>query len=374
MDIRPFALERYFDEQDELNIKYLLSASDPETLRMETLLALADPVLIELWRNLRLGYTESQGHPLLRKEVSNLYSDVITPGDVLICTPPEGIFIAMHAILNQDDAVIVTCPGYQSLYEIAVSLGCGIIPWTPYETAWHFDTDLLRIMKKVPVKLLVMNFPHNPTGALLSRGTFDETIAFARENDAYIFSDEMYRFLEYDPSKRLPSVSEVYERGISLCGMSKVFGLAGLRIGWLTTQDQELFQRLVRFKDYISICSSGPSEILAIIALRVRDIIIERNLGIIKENLGLLRNFFAAHAGLFSWVEPAGGTVAFPKLNSKISIDRLCADLLKSKGTLLVPGSKFQWPGNRFRIGLGRKNFPEALAKFEEYLLETHLI
>lgn len=370
MDIKPFMLERYFDEQGEFSAEYLLSASDPETFRTEVIVALADGESSKLWRELRLGYTESQGHPLLREEVSNLYGDTITPRDVLVCTPEEGIFISMHAILNSGDNIIVTTPAYQSLYEVAGYIGCGVGMWAPDPLTWHFETSEL---KGKSFKLLVCNFPHNPTGALPSRRDFDDMIEIARKNDAYIFSDEMYRFLEYNPSKRLPSVSEVYEKGISLCGMSKIFGLPGLRIGWLTTKDKEIFQRLVRFKDYTTICSSAPSEILAIIALRNREIIIKRNLGIIENNLKVLRLFSGRHAGLFSWVEPKAGTVVFPKLNSEVSIDQLCADLLRTKNTLLVPGTKFKWGGNRFRIGLGRRNFSQALGKFEEFLADYSL-
>ncbi|MBI4225349.1 MAG: aminotransferase class I/II-fold pyridoxal phosphate-dependent enzyme [Candidatus Sungbacteria bacterium] len=374
MNIRPFALERYFDEQEELSAQYLLSASDPETLRMDALLALADEESFRLWRNLSLGYTESQGHLLLRKEVSNLYNDAITPEKVLVCTPEEGIFIAMHALLNPGDDMIVASPCYQSLYEIARYMGCTIGWWVPNPVTWRFNPGELPLLKQGTLKLLVFNFPHNPTGALPSRREFDEIIMFARKNDAYIFSDEMYRFLEYDPSKRLPSVSEVYEKGISLCGMSKIFGFPGLRIGWLTAQDKVVFQRLVRFKDYTTICSSAPSEILALMGLRKRDLIVRHNLEIIEKNLNRWHEFCRIRPGLFSEENPAAGTVIFPRLNSDISIDELCADLHRTKNALLVPASKFHWGGNRFRIGLGRINFPEALAVFEEFLRERQMI
>lgn len=198
MNIDRFDLERYFDERDELSVSYLLSPSDPETYRMSELILLADDESFDLWMGLRLGYTESQGHPLLREEVSRLYNNAITPDKVLICTPEEGIFIAMNAILNREDRVVVTYPAYQSLSEVAEYLDCDVAAWMPNRDTWHFEIDDLKeLMLNKTTKLLVINFPHNPTGELPSRREFEEIIALAQENDVFVFSDEMYRFLEY---------------------------------------------------------------------------------------------------------------------------------------------------------------------------------
>ena len=239
MQINDFKLERYFAEH-EFKVRYLLSASDCEALAQDELLGMADAEALSLWHALKLNYTESQGHPLLRAEAAGLYRS-IRPEDVLIAAPEELIFIAMNALLRPGDHVIATFPGYQSLYAIAEALGCSVTRW-PLEVCagrWGLDLDFLAAAIRAETRLLVVNFPHNPTGYLPARSELDAIIALARRHDLYVFSDEMYRLLEYDAETRLPPVADLYERGISLSGLSKSFALPGLRIGWLAMRTAE---------------------------------------------------------------------------------------------------------------------------------------
>jgi aspartate/methionine/tyrosine aminotransferase len=177
----------------------------------------------------------------------------------------------MQSILRPGDHVICTFPGYQSLYQIAADQGCEVTQWRPEEEhGWRFNPEFLEEHLRPNTRLLVFNFPHNPTGSLPSQEDFTRILDFARKNDLYIFSDEMYRLLELDPAERLPSVCEQYEKAVSLFGMSKTFGMAGVRLGWLVTRDRALFEKMAAYKDYTTICGSGPSEILSLIALRNR--------------------------------------------------------------------------------------------------------
>lgn len=368
MNLSPFSLERYFAKH-EFTAKYLLSSSDCETIGQQELVAMADSTTGEMWRNLRLGYTESPGHPLLRREIANLYK-TIWPDDVLVLTPEEGIFIAMNALLKHGDHVIILSPAYQSLYEVAASTGADVTRWN-LETdgvKWKLDLSFLQRSFRNSTKLLIINFPHNPTGFHPDQKTFDAILDFAREKRIALFSDEMYRFAEYKPEDRRPSVADIYEKGITLGGLSKSFGLPGLRIGWLTTKDKELMQKLIQMKDYTTICSSAPSEVLGIIALRARDRILDRTRQIILQNLDHADRFFAKHHSLFEWIRPLASPVAFPRLKYPEPIERFCDKVVESKGVMLVPGSLFEFPGNHVRIGLGKKNFSEALAVFQEYI------
>ncbi len=370
MNIQPFKLERYFAKY-EFSAPYLLCCSDCEALSLKEILALADENSLEMWNDLKLGYTESQGHPLLREEVSKLYKTV-KPEDVMIAAPEECIFIAMNNILQKGDHVIVTFPGYQSLYEIANSIGCEISRWTPRkQDGLVFDVADLQKLIKANTKLIVINFPHNPTGATIGEEELKKIVDMARQNNIILFSDEMYRFLEYDAAVRTSSACDLYENAVSLFGMSKSFALAGLRIGWLTTKNADLLKRFVTFKDYTTICSNAPGEILAIMALRAKNKIFERNLGIIDRNLKLLDEFFAAHTGLFKWHRPEASPIAFPELKSDIDASRFCRELVEKKGVLLLPADQYDYAGNNFRIGFARKNMPEALAKFKEFVDEV---
>ena len=262
MPIAPFKLERYFAEY-EFSTKILMSSSDCESLSMNELLEMASQESMDLWKGLKLGYTETQGHPGLRVEVSRLY-EKISPENLMVAAPEEAIYIAMQTLLKPGDHVIVLSPAYQSLYEIANAIGCKVTHWTLQSAPNGWQADLKQLAEFITpqTRLLVLNIPNNPTGFLPTRQEFDAIIDLARNHNLYVFSDEMYRLLEYDPDIRLPSVCDIYERGISLSGLSKSMALPGLRIGWLATQETHLLDKWMAFKDYTTICNSAPSEIL----------------------------------------------------------------------------------------------------------------
>jgi len=367
----PFKLERYF-AQYEFKLKYLLSPSDCESLSMAALLAMASPASRDLWDDLRLSYTESQGHPLLRREVARLYTQ-IPAENVVIAAPEELIFIAMQTLLHPGNQVVAVAPAYQSLHEIARSLGCEVVPWQLEPAAhghWRLDLDRLEDSLTERTRLLVINFPHNPTGHMLSAGELQAIVGLARRHDLYLFSDEMYRLLEYAPAMRLPAVCDIYEKGISLSGLSKSFALPGLRIGWLAAQASALVESWVAFKDYTTICNSAPGEVLGIMALQNREQIVRRNLDIIKENLACAQAFFGRYPQHFAWFAPAAGSVAFPAWLGRGPVEEFCQAVLEQQGVMIVPASLFDFQGNHFRVGLGRRNLPEALAHVEVYLKE----
>jgi aspartate/methionine/tyrosine aminotransferase len=365
--IDPFLLERFF-AKNEFDVRYTLTSSDCEPLTLEKLLELADEETRETWDNLELGYTEYRGAPELREEISSLY-DAASPDDVLVAAPEEGIFIAMNSLLEKGDHVICTFPGYQSLFQLAESIGCEVDLWEPEEGAgWSFDPEFVAARLRPGTRLIVMNFPHNPTGAVLPKDSYDRVIELARARGIAVFSDEMYRFLEHDPAGRLAAACDVYEKAVSLFGMSKSFGLAGLRLGWLVTRDRALYDRMAGFKDYTTICPPAPSEVLSLIALRAREVILGGNLALIGRNLSKLDRFFERRAEMFSWNPPAGGSVALPRLLLDLSSPEFCSRVQERTGVLLMPSSVFGYGSRHFRLGFGREDMPEALGRFDEYL------
>lgn len=368
MNIHPFKLERYY-AQYEFSVKYMLSSSDCESLSLAELLQMASPASLQLWQDLKLGYTEVAGHHLLRNEVAGLYQNIPSE-NVMVAAPEECIFIAMHTLLKPDDHVIYVPPAYQSLYEIARSIGCDLTPWPLHLSSGKWQLDLSELEKNITpaTRLLVINFPNNPTGYLPSRNEFDAILKIAEKHNLMIFSDEMYRLLENDPAARLPAVSDVYPGGISLAGLSKACALPGLRMGWLTSQDHSLIDKWLAFKDYTTICNSAPSEILAIIAIQNIEAILQRSMAIIKQNSETAGRFFAAHRPLFEWYPPIAGSVAFPLWLGSGRVEDFCQQLISSQGVMLVPGSLFEVPGNHFRLGLGRQNFSEALDRVEKFI------
>ena len=366
MNIAPFKLERYFAKY-EFNTEYLLCSSDCEAMSIADLLALEDSSA-EKFQQTWLGYTESQGSPTLRKEIANIY-ETIQPEEILVHTGAEEvIFLFMHAVLKKNDHVIIHTPHYQSLSEVANSIGCETCAWSAREeNGWTLDVNELKDLIQLNTKAIILNTPHNPTGYLMSRADFEAVNRFAQENNLLLFCDEVYRESEYDSAMRLPAGCDMGEHAVSLGVTSKTYGLAGLRIGWIATKNKKIYQSMASLKDYTTICNSAPSEFLAEVALRNRQKLVARNLGIIKRNLEVVDELFTNHTDLFKWVRPSAGSMGFPKL-LKGNVEDFCDNLVRTAGVLLLPGTMYDDSGNHFRIGLGRKNLPQAVERLKTFL------
>ena len=366
MNLPPFKLERYFAKY-EFNTEFLLCSSDCEAMSVADLLAF-EPGAAERFQQVWLGYTESQGSPSLRREIAKIYSD-IQPEQVLVHSGAgEAIFLFMHAVLQENDHIIVHSPHYQSLSEVAKAIGCQVSPWRAREeNGWALNLDELHHLMRSSTKAIVINTPHNPTGYLMSRADFDALNKIVQEKKLLLFSDEVYRESEYDPATRLPAACDLGAHAVSLGVASKTYGLAGLRIGWIATKNKKVYENMATLKDYTTICNSAPSEFLAEVGIRQRSRLVQRNLGIIKENLKVVDDLFARHGNLFSWVRPAAGSMGYPRL-LKGDVDDFCQNLVRRAGVLLLPGTMYADSGSHFRMGLGRKNLPQAVAKLEAFL------
>ena len=366
MQIADFALERYFARW-EFAVRHLLCASDLEGYPMTELLALADAETRGLWHDLRLGYTESSGHPLLRAEIAALY-ETVAPDDVLVFSgAEEAIFCLLNVALGPGDHAIVTWPGYQSLHEVARAAGAEVSLHELHQAdGWALDVDRIRAALRPSTRLIVVNAPHNPTGMLPTHAEWRELLELCAGAGIQLFADEVYRFLEYDEADRLRAGADALPTGISLGVMSKSFALAGLRIGWLATRDRDLRERCAAFKDYTTICPSAPAEILSLIGLRARAAVLRRSHGIIAANLAVLDRFFAERPDVLTWVRPRAGSVGYPELTlggrfAGWDADRFAAELVAAEGVLLLPGSRLGQPGNHVRLGFGRVDLPEAI-------------
>jgi aspartate/methionine/tyrosine aminotransferase len=364
--IPPFELERYFARY-EFTARWLLSSSDCQALGLRELIGMARDDTRRLWEALELGYTESAGHPRLREAIADLY-EVLGPDDILVAAPEEAIFLAMQALLEAGDHVVCTFPGYQSLYAVAQAMGCRVDFWQPVEAdTWRFEVDRLAGLLKPETRLVVVNFPHNPTGALPSPEDFAGLLDLLRPRGIVLFGDEMYRHLERDPAARLPAAA-TYERGISLSGLSKAFGLPGLRIGWLAAQDRDFLGRVAALKDYTTICASAPSEILALMALERRQTILARQRERLGTNLAVLKGFMKTHADTFRWRPPSAGSVCFTGLRRPEGARSFCRRLAQEAGIMLLPATVFQYGNAHVRIGFGRDSLPDVLERLANHL------
>jgi aspartate/methionine/tyrosine aminotransferase len=372
IDIPPFKLERFFAPY-EFNARYLLGSSDCQSMTIGQLLSL-EAGAREAFEQHWLGYTEYEGAPELRAQIAALYEG-IAPSQVLVFTgAEEAIFTFMNTAVSAGDHMIVHTPGYQSLYEVARGRGVQVSFWPAQEAdGWALDIEWLRDHLQANTRAVVINCPHNPTGYLMSQTDYQALIDILRPRGIFLFNDEVYRGLEHDPALRLPAACEAYEYGFSLGVMSKVYGLAGLRIGWIATRNAATFKEMASFKDYTTICNSAPSEFLSALALRHHQKLVGDNLAIIKANLVHLDIFFAQYQHRFQWVRPSAGPIAFPRILFDAEIEAFCVDLVEQQGVMLLPGTCFFHGHQHFRIGFGRTNMPEALAQFDAYLVKNGL-
>jgi aspartate/methionine/tyrosine aminotransferase len=368
MKLPQFNLEEYFAKY-EFVAPYMMGSSDPETHTLAELVSMADDECQFLWSNLKFSYTETHGLPLLREEIRKIYSTQEKDNILVFSGAEEAIYITMHVLLKPKDHVVVLTPCYQSLKEIPRALGATVteisLEWK--NKNWSFNLEEFTNTVTKNTKLIIINFPHNPTGFQPTQELFKDIINIAKQYNAYLFSDEVYRLSEQDPDDCLLNAVDCYEKAISLGVMSKSFGLPGLRIGWLASHDKSLLHNFASYKNYTSICNSAPSEILSLIALRNKSHILQRNRDIAKNNLSLLDNFFNKYDSAYEWYRPIAGFVNFPRLKLNTPIDKYAEKLTHEEGVMILPGTLFDNTSNHFRLGFGRRNMSEALTRLERF-------
>jgi aspartate/methionine/tyrosine aminotransferase len=369
--MRNFALETYFSKW-EFSAKHHMTASDAQSMTINDLLLLAGENHESLG-NLHLGYTETWGAPGLRQAIADTYNNLNIDNILCFAGAEEGVYASMRVLLSKGDHAIIVVPNYQAAETLPLDI-CEVsgVKLDP-ENNWYLDLDDIKKAIRPNTKLISVCFPNNPTGAIISADDYTELIGICRKHDLYLFSDEVYRLLELDASKRIDQAADVYEKALSLNVMSKAYGLPGLRIGWVASQDKDVLLKLEQYKHYLSICNSAPSERLAEIALSVRDKLLQRNRTLMAENIQKLDDFFADYSNLFEWQRPDGGCIAFPRYTGRGGVEDFCTNLVEDSGVLLLPASIYkselmQAPDDRFRIGFGRANMEEGLAVFRDYL------
>ncbi|GAA3719650.1 aminotransferase class I/II-fold pyridoxal phosphate-dependent enzyme [Streptomyces tremellae] len=367
-----FRLETYFSRW-EFTARHHLTASDAQTMTLGELLALADDGDRAAFERLPLGYTETYGDPALREAVAATYEHADAADVLCFAGAEEALYLAMHVLLGPGDHAVVVTPDYQAAETVPLALcevtGVALDP----DRDWALDLDAVRAALRPHTRVLSVNFPNNPTGAVLGRADFAALAALCDERGIRLFSDEVYRGLERDPARTLPQAADLSPRALSLNVTSKSLGLPGLRIGWIACRDRELLRRLERAKHYTSICNAAPSEVLARIALKARETILARNRALIARNLPVFDAFFARHRDLFAWSPPVGGCVAYPRYLGPEGVEEFCARLVEEAGVLLLPASVFRSdltpaPTDRFRLGIGRADPEAGLAALEDWL------
>jgi len=367
-DIEEFQLKRFLNDRAGPTARYNLSSSVCESLTMDELLALEDGAARGLGQ-LPLGYPGLHGSGPLRALIAGRY-DGLGADDILVTTgADDAIALLLLSSVAPGDHVVVQAPGYQPFAALARWRGCAVSPWNAREEAgWAPDLDDLRGLLTPQTRLIVVIMPHNPTGYLMPVPAFTELLRLAEERGITVVSDEIYAGVAVDPAAELPPAASLSPRAVSLGGLSKSFGLPGLRIGWIATADRALLDRARRVRMHANSFASAPSEYLAAIALRHSPAILARNTAIARANCAAVAAFIDGHRDLLEWHAPRAGVLAFPRLHGPRTADEFCAAVLAGTGILLAPSSLFGDGDRHIRIGFGLRNVPDVLSALDRYL------
>jgi aspartate/methionine/tyrosine aminotransferase len=362
--IEPFQLERWMTKY-EVDITWDIAESGIYPMSSRELLELLprDKRESELERllDLRLGYSEACGSAELRGLIAATYENT-SPDNILITTGAiEANFLLFNELLSAGDHLVAVSPAYQQLHSVAKAIGCEVALWTLRdEGEFRFDLNDLRALVTPETRMIVVNSPHNPTGAMLSKEQLEEIYTLAEELDAWVLSDEAYRWLDLPGSPPLaPPMRNLGSRAISTGTFSKPFGLPGLRIGWIAAPE-DVVRRCWGLRDYISLSPGKLNDALAVIAFRHRDQIVERTRRIVAENLPFAERWFAENEDLVSWTPPRGGILALMSYQLDLPSLELANRLAEVYSVMLAPGSAFGYEGY-LRIGVG--NTPAIFAE-----------
>ena len=352
MNIQPFLVEEWMNAWEE-KARYNIAETCCDSISLETLFDLAGEDLQAFFSGLsrrRLTYGAIEGRPDFLEGICGLY-DTLRPDEVI---PTHGAAGANHllfySLVEPGDEVICVQPTYQQLYGIPAGYGARVrLLQLREEDGWLPDPDALRALVTPATRLICLNNPNNPTGALMDGAQLKDIVGIARSCGAWILCDEVYRHLTQEDC-RIPSVADLYERGISVSGMSKVFSLAGLRLGWIASHDAALRKACMSHRDYSLISCGMLDEAVAAVALRHADQLLRRNRELIRSNLRTLEAWIKRMDGLISHVTPRAGTTSLLRYTPELDSYTFARRLLEETGAFLTPGDCFGRPGT-LRIG-----------------------
>ena len=353
MRFKPSLINLYYKKWQS-HSPVVLSQSNPQPLTLEELEDMIGSTENLFDQQEALTYSTVQGDEKLRSKIAELYDHNSLENIATFAGAQEAIFCATHSLVAPGDKVVAIPPIFEPLIKTAQDIGCKIeLISLQANDQWQLDLNQLEDAINNGCKLLILNFPHNPTGAMISKEQLLQIIDICEKNYCWILSDEVFRGLEHKPENRLPAVSDLYEKSISISVLSKAFALPALRIGWISCQDKKILDQTLQVKDYLSICNSLLDEKLATKIFPHHDKLLERNRKLIINNLQLLNEIMSIEDNPFEYIQPKAGCVCFPILKNNISSSDYAKQLIEEYNLLVLPGKTFLTSENGFRLGFG---------------------
>ena len=366
MKFKPFLLERWFSKYEH-DCEIMMGESGVKPLTLKELLDLTGNTFYDI--DVKLGYGWSNGLPELRELVAEQYEDLDADSIVVTNGAIEANFIISNTLLDANSEVVTIFPTYAQLWQVGENLGARVKKWRLLmDNKYKPNIDQLADMIE-NTDLIIINYPHNPTGAVIDKKDLEKICELAEQHNIPLLSDEIYRGLEYKATDRAPPAVDLSENAISVAGLSKVYGLPGLRIGWLACKNKELLDRIWSFRDFTSICNGVINEKLAAIALQNRELLRERGLKIAIENFEILKQWVDDHSDVISWVPPKAAVLTMLMYHFDMDSETFCRGLIEQKSVFVVPGSCFETE-QQFRVGFGydTERLKIGLQKLSEYI------
>ncbi len=370
MKIKPFAVEEWMNAWEE-HARFNIAETCVDSVSVDELFALCGEdrdAFLDSFCARRLTYGDITGAPAFKEGVCALYH-TIRPEEIVTTHGAAGAnHHVFYSLVEPGDEVVSVMPSYQQLTSIPEGFGADLrVMRLRREHGYLPDLDELRSLVTGKTKLICLNNPNNPTGALMPEEMLKEIVGLARSVGAYVLCDEVYRHLTAEDVWS-ESIVDLYEKGISVGSMSKVFSLAGLRLGWIATHDEALLESMLTHRDYNHISCGLFDEALAAVALKHKDSILARSRGILRDNLPVLEAWIASEPRM-SWVRPSAGTTALLHYDYDVPSYEFCTRLFRETGAFLTPGDCFEEP-KCARIGYAcdAQTLKDGLAALSSFL------
>ena len=352
------AMAKFSEQYKDQNL-IAMHNTNPQPFTQNELEHIIGRSFAEILKDTPLGFAADAGTTELRQVLAqSLYETIKAEEIISHAGAQEALFCAYHALLEPGDRVLVVAPVFEPLVIIPRNMGC-IVNSIELDTNNNWQLDLAAVQRhfKQGCRLFVINFPHNPTGAQLTKNQLDALIKLCAKYDVWLLSDEVFRGLEHSTGERLPAVADIYAKGISVGVVSKGFAIPGLRVGWLVCKHKQLLDRVLDVKGYLSICNSQIDEKLLTFIMRRPEKLLQRHLAIILKNKELLEDLNVIINSNVELFIPKAGCCAFIQIKDKIESGQLVEKLAQKTGYLLYPSSLFLTNENAMRIGFGSDKF-----------------
>lgn len=351
---------------EQFNGQNLVSmhSTNPEPFSQKELEQTIGHSFADILSHVNLGFTPDEGTQALRNTLAeNLYTSITSEQVITHAGAQEALFCAFYSLLKQGDKVLAVAPIFEPLVQIPVNIGCEVdYIHLDENNGWSLDLDIVESHFKSGCYLFIINFPHNPTGAMITHKQLNQIVALCDKYGVWLLSDEVFRGLEHKPEHKLPAVADIYDKGISVGVISKAYAVPGIRVGWLVCQNQKLRDKVIDIKGYLSICNSQIDEHLATIIFQQHQQLLNRNLNIIFENKHLLKQLKSIAGDRVSINVPNAGCCAFALVNDN---EALVQKVAQKTQFMLYPGSLFKTEINGVRVGFGSLKFKQFIEKIQ---------